>query len=58
MRHKDGIKPIKQTQKFEGIKKDLFRLNKSFLENFKTYQINKFNILKEKEEMEEKIYHS
>jgi hypothetical protein len=38
-------------RKYESIKKDLYKLNKNFLEDYKSYQILKFNILKNKEEI-------
>ena len=43
LRPKDEIKSNKQ---IDDIKKDLFKLNKNFLEEFKNYQIIKLNIKK------------
>ena len=45
----------KNSKRFENIKKDLFKLNKNFLEDFKNYQVLKFNILKDHEEHQDKI---
>lgn len=45
---------ITQLENMIQSNKDLFKLNKSFLEDFKNYQILKFNILKDVE-VEDKI---
>ncbi|CAI2385349.1 unnamed protein product [Moneuplotes crassus] len=43
-------KNIKNSQRLESIKKQLFSINKRYLSNFKSYKIKKFNILKSHEE--------
>jgi hypothetical protein len=51
LRGSTEIKETRSGRKYESIKKDLYKLNKNFLEDFKSYQILKFNILKNKEEI-------
>lgn len=41
----------KQKKKIEELKKDLFKLNKTFLEDFKNYQIIKLNIRKSEDDI-------
>lgn len=43
-------KAVKNSQRIESIKKDLFSINKRYLSDFKSYKIKKFNILKSQEE--------
>lgn len=45
-----GKQNVKNSQRLESIKKELFTINKRYLSNFKSYKIKKFNILKSQEE--------